>query len=75
MVPEVASPSAKVRWPEKEEVMRAMAGFDKIPLPSPRQSPWASRMCQYLVARLVIMIPTTVNKEPTSSSSRTHPRS
>lgn len=53
----------------------ATVGMYIKPIPSPVHIPWARKICQYFVARLVMNVPNTPRKHPRSTVCWANPAS
>lgn len=74
-VPVAEMASAEDRFVTKYELMTDNGGMKTMPSPSPVRRPWARKICQYWVQRLVIIVPSTTMNEPTIIVDFTYPAS
>ena len=75
LLPVAAIPIANDRRVEKYGGKTATHGTNKQAMPKPMHTPCASMNCQYLVQRLVIIMPKTVSDVPATKRLRRKPRS
>ena len=74
-MPVADAASARDRLVTKYELMTDNGGIKTIPRPTPVHSPWARKICQYSVQRLVMKVPNTTSNEPAAMVSLTYPAS
>jgi hypothetical protein len=67
--------SAEDRFVTKYELMTDNGGINTMPSPIPVHSPWARKICQYSVHRLVMKVPNTTRNEPMMMVDLTYPAS
>lgn len=70
LLPLAAMPCAKALFVEKYVGRMAMLGTKRQPLPRPTTKACASMTCQYVVHKLVIIIPKTTKKLPVDTRAR-----
>lgn len=74
-VPVAEMASAEDRFVTKYELMTDSGGMKMMPRPNPVHNPWARKICQYSLQRLVMKVPNTTINEPTMIVDFTYPAS
>lgn len=69
-VPTAETARAKALFFSKYELRMEIAGINVTPSPMPMHTAWARKICQYVLARLVIKVPNTAKNVPTATVTR-----